>query len=375
MKILLLSPLPPPSGGIASWTFNLLEYSRQHPAGVEIYNQDTGLKYREILNDNVLYRIYYGLFEGMKIFRELKANIKVNKPDVIHLTSTPSLALIKDYFILRLARKNRIPLVIHWHFGTIPELFKINNWEKKLLSFIVRNCTHNILIDNQSFKSLAEAGFKNIEYIPNPISLKLEEKVKEYREINGKQRKFALTFVGHVIKEKGIFELVNACSTVNEIDELQIIGASYPSMKEELSEISGKKNNKEWLKFYGNIGNDEVLDIIHDSNILVLPSYTEGFPMVILEAMSMGCAVIATDVGAIPDMLGVRSDLPCGICVPVRNIDELRNAILSLVNDPTRTQMMGRYARDRVLSNYTSTSVMELYKSAWGKTILDKGNS
>jgi glycosyltransferase involved in cell wall biosynthesis len=369
VKILLLSPLPPPSGGIASWTFNLLEYSKKHLNGIEIYNQDTGLKYREILNDNVLYRIYYGLFEGFKIFRELKRNIKSNKPDIIHLTSTPSLALIKDYFILGIAKRNRIPLVLHWHFGSMPSIFQVNNWERKLISYIIRECSQNILIDSESYRTLAREGFANIAYIPNPVSLKLEDKIRAYTEIPVKPGKISLTFVGHVIREKGIYELVEACCLIPEIEELKIIGSFYPSVKEELEILSGKKSSNEWLKFYGNLGNDEVLEIIHNSNILILPSYTEGFPMVILEAMAMGCAVIATDVGAIPEMLAIVSDKPCGICVPPRNVGKLKEALINMISDLAGTHQMGRHGRDRVLLNYTFTQVMELFKFSWKKVL------
>src|SRR5690606_33278070 len=101
------------------------------------------------------------------------------------------------------------------------------------------------------------------------------------------------------------------------------------------------------------------------SSIFALPSYTEGFPNVILEAMSMGCAVIATNVGAIPEMLAISSDKPCGICVPVKNVEKLTEAITLLISNPQKVEMMGRNGSERVLKYYTFNSIIKQYMSVW----------
>ena len=67
--------------------------------------------------------------------------------------------------------------------------------------------------------------------------------------------------------------------------------------------------------------------------IFVLPSYTEGFPNVILESMACGCAIIATTVGAIPELIGEEDGRQNGVLIPPRNADALKKALNQLLND------------------------------------------
>jgi len=68
-------------------------------------------------------------------------------------------------------------------------------------------------------------------------------------------------------------------------------------------------------------------------------------------------------------MLATSSDKPCGICVPARDVEKLRDAILSLLEDPEKAQMMGNNGTERVLNYYTLDKVMEHYQSVWSNAI------
>ena len=108
-----------------------------------------------------------------------------------------------------------------------------------------------------------------------------------------------------------------------------------------------------------------MLNQLIDTSILVLPSYTEGFPNVIIEAMAMGCAVIATDVGAIPEMLNIDSNNPCGICIRPKKIDDLIEAFSYLSEDNGRIVAMGQNGIDRVLSSYSMSTISREYERIW----------
>jgi glycosyltransferase involved in cell wall biosynthesis len=365
MRVLLVSPKPPPTGGIASWTINLLDYMASNPHGIEVFHQDTSLKYRNIIRNSLITRMYYGFIESIRIIHELKVNIRKYSPEIIHLTSSSSLALIKDYFILRIARKNKIPVIIHWHFGRIPSLSRQGNWEWKFLGQIIQHCQTSIVIDNQSYHTLVKEGFKNVVNVPNPIGLDLEQKSRMILPLNGHRQQGRLLFVGHIIQSKGVFELVESCIQLPIIKELSLIGPVDPLVKQELEKLASKRDNGNWLKFHGTMDNNRVLEEMRNSAILVLPSYTEGFPLVVIEAMAMGSAVIATNVGAIPEILAISTDAPCGTCIPVKNIAELQDAIQALAQDASKTAVMGKNGIDRVLSNYTIEKVAEQYITVW----------
>lgn len=74
--------------------------------------------------------------------------------------------------------------------------------------------------------------------------------------------------------------------------------------------------------------------------VFVLPTYTEGFPNVVLESMACGCPIVATSVGAIPEML----DGGAGIVIEPRNVEQLRDAVAWVLENPERAAEMGAQA-------------------------------
>ncbi len=365
MKFLLISPISPPIGGIASWTENLLEYYNINKSDWDVFHQNSAIKYRNITNGNIWDRLYGGIKDSVQIIKKLKYNIKKCKPDIIHLTSSASLALLKDYILVRIAAQNNIPLVIHFRFGRIPFLAKRKNWEWWLITSVIRKCFKVIVIDQRSFDTLINAGFKNVVNIPNPISLELEKRALVQKEISRYRIKGQVLFVGHVSQNKGVFELVEACTSIPEIRDLVFVGPYEEKIKDELLNIAQKRGNNHWIKFKGSLTKKEVLSYLSNTSILTLPSYTEGFPNIILEAMAMCCPIIATNVGAIPQMLDCASENTCGLCINPKEVIELSNAISSFVSNEELALKMANNGLDRVLKNYTLSNIIPQYEQVW----------
>ena len=363
-KLLLVSPIPPPVGGIASWSINILSYYKPNFSDWDIIHQNTAIRHHSITNKGFIQRLIGGYKNSWKIINEFNRNIISIWPDVIHITSSGSFALIKDLFLIRIAKKKCIPVVIHFHFGRIPLIVKRNGLEWSLLKLVINNCKMVIVIDQQSYNSLKDAGIKNVVNIPNPISKELEVRAQKkiYKNLNSKIK---ILFVGHIIPKKGIYELLEACNLIPNIDELILIGPYENSIANELKNIAKKRDNGKWLTILGSLERSEILDYMADVTLLALPSYTEGFPNVIIEAMAMGCPIVATDVGAIPDMLGVNTVNNCGICVKPRKIDELRLSIQELINNKDYSKMIGKNGNIKVLNEYTLLKITKLYESVW----------
>jgi len=363
-KVLLVSPAPPPVGGIATWSLNILKYYTENKTKWQIFHQNTSSKNLDITNVSAWRRLYKGIKDSHKLLSEYRKKINTIKPDVIHISSSASFALLKDILLLRIAAKRKIPVITHFHFGRIPQLAVSKNWEWQLLCSVIRKSQMAIVIDDKSYQTLVSEGFKNIKNVPNPISVELEAKVRSQLDHQNSIRKGSVVFVGHVERNKGVFELVEACSILN-INELLIVGPYEIGIKNELVKLSRKRDNGSWLKFFGSLNERDVLNHLRNASMMVLPSYTEGFPIVITEAMSMGCPVIGTDVGAISEMLGIKSDHPCGICISPKKVEELSSALLTLMNDPEKAKEMGQNGINRVLENYTFTSLSSLYEQVW----------
>ena len=119
------------------------------------------------------------------------------------------------------------------------------------------------------------------------------------------------------------------------------------------------------MHFYGQVENDEVYHHILLSDIILLPSYYEGFPLVILESMALGKPVVASDVGAIAEMIDAQGALPCGVCVPPKDTAALQSALQRLLGQREKWEEMGQRGRKRVEAFYSAKSVMVQLEALW----------
>lgn len=364
LKILLVSPSPLPVGGIQSWTVNLLDYLK-HQDQLDYCYVDTTVKYKDILEMGFYKRINAGIRVTIDVIRAIKHTIRIHNPNVIHLTSSASLALLKDYFILRAAKKFKIPVIIHWRFGRIPELMIKKNWEWYLLTLVIRKSAFSVVIDNPSYKALLKAGFLNVDYVANPVSTELSIIANRQKNIKRNIVKGKIVFVGHIHSKKGVYELVKACTSSIKVKQLKLIGPVQDNVKADLQNIAQSRGESSWLEFTGVRSRNEVLSEIGSSELLVLPSYTEGFPNAILEAMAMACPVVATNVGAIPEMLNINGDFPAGICVPSKDSPALQESIEKLLLDKELAIRLGENGLNRVLNNFTLEKIFKEYQIIW----------
>ena len=370
MNILLVSPLPPPVGGIASWTVNILDYYKDCN-DFNLIHLNTAIKNRSITDLSLMSRMKSGVKDSSEILMSVNKNIRYHKPDIIHMTSSASFGLFRDFSILIISSFYKVPVITHFRFGRIPTLKISNNWEWKILMKVTSLSSAVIVLDKESREVLSDSGFKDIQVIPNPISKHVEECSQEVLNPFHSVTKptIQVIFVGHVTKNKGVIELVEACSLIEGIDEILLIGPCEPAMKDELLEKLSNSNLK--VIFTGVLEKNSVLAAMKRASVLVLPSYSEGFPNVVIEAMAMGCPIVATDVGAVSDMLDMYSDYPAGIIVKPRDVESLALAIIEILTDRIKTELYIKNALKKVKKNYTLNSVCMSYEKVW-KSIVYK---
>lgn len=361
MKILLASPYGGIPGGISRWTGHIVDYYNRHgksDCDLKIFPMQRSVFVN--INSSMLYRLRWAVKDYSKLISSFKKEITSNHYDILHLTSSASISLLKDFIMLRTARKRGIKTIIHFRFGRIPELIEKNNWEWKLLKIVVKLADKVIVIDKASYNTLINAGFNNVVLLPNPVAPAVLNIVAFNSSI--KREQGVVLFVGHVVKTKGIFELIEACKQIPNI-KLRIVGHIETETRLKIEEVS---NNAKWIEIVGEEPYDEVIKEMLRCDIFVLPTYTEGFPNVILESMACGCAIIASSVGAIPEMLeDDENGKKCGILVSPRDVMGLCGAVKSLLNNDAIKTEFRLNAKNRVNEKYNMLSIWRQLCRIW----------
>ncbi len=359
-NVLLISPSPNLAGGISRWTKHILHYydnNKSSNVNLELLSVD-----KIFIKDKFSFfnRLKRGVLLYTSLIFELKRRIKKKNYDAVHICSSSSISLIKDFLILKLTKKNKLKSILHFRFGRIPELSIQKNWEWNLLCKVVNLSTITVVIDQNSYDTLISCGFKNIQYIPNPISDKVLDIVEANKNICSISNE--IVFVGQIIPSKGIFELIDACKGIPNI-RLRMMGVSNDNIEKILKARAG--NDSSWLDIIGEIEYEEVIKKMMTAGVFVLPTYTEGFPNVILESMACGCPIIATNVGAIPEMLNGGPEDKSGIVIEPKNVNMLKKAILKMINDREFAKKCGYNAKKRVVELYSMNSVGSKWEQIW----------
>lgn len=332
MKVLLVSPLPPPVGGIASWT---VEYMDQMPklgcTPVLINSAVIGKRLKNVSKVDYLEEI----FRLRKLKSQIKQVLKQNDVSVIHFNaSCSSLGLVRDYLVLKSFFKH-YPVVYHCHCNL--ETNVNNGFAQRFFCKIAKRTACMLLLNQRSFL-FAKRYTNNVRLVPNFIN----QVYVEQPIVNETLKNIA--FVGRVSKAKGVFELLEAAKEMPHL-MFHIVGPDQVN-------LFGNVNLKN-VVFYGAKTHDKVIDLLKTMDALVLPSYSEGFPIVVMEAMACGLPVIATSVGSISDMIVDKG----GILIPVGDSNAIVQALLKINSQELRSNMAS-YNLKKVKQEYLSKKVL-----------------
>lgn len=177
-----------------------------------------------------------------------------------------------------------------------------------------------------------------------------------------------VVLVSRMLRDKGVIEFVEAAHRIkNQGVRAKFVLAGLPdetnpaSLKFEELDHWKSQGTVDWIGFC-----DRVSDLFSRSHIVVLPSYREGFPKVLIEAAACGRPVVTTNVPGCRDAV----TLDTGLLVPVKDSESLEAAILELIDNREKRQLMGQKARERAVRIFSIDSVvakhMDIYSEIGG---------
>jgi glycosyltransferase involved in cell wall biosynthesis len=354
--VLLVAPLPPPDyGGIANWSRIVRHALVESPSWSPRFI-DTFARYRKVTNQLILPRLIGGTFHAFKTLWSIYKSIKCLHPTIMHLCTSGGLATPRNILSLLIAKHFGVPSLIHYRMGSLPRVFEKKGIEWRLTKRAMNMADVIITLDHRSEICVREClPTKRVVVLPNMVEIDAIDAVRAISDPSEKKAEgFHVTFVGQILRTKGIVELVEACAIFADRGlHLDLVGPVSRSFHSKLTRRAAAINSADWLHFHGSKPHYEAVYIMAIADLIVLPSYSEGFPNVILEAMALGKPILASGVGAIPEMLDIGGEGECGVIVPPREVVPMATALERLMADPSLCLELGKKARRRVERLYS----------------------
>ena len=330
MNILLISPTSGGIGGIA-----------QHVDGLSQFLTGLGHHVDVISSGNTLTIPIKRLQNpSFMLSSFLKTKFKKNN-DIVH----------SHHLVGALAMKNtpgKKILSIHGIYSkNIDQLYgkTTSNMSKKYEKTALSFADVITVNSNEGYNYYTEMGF-NVVQIPNAIDLNIIPKKST------KQFENQMIFAGRLSKEKGVETLVKAATQLPDNYHLLIAGSG--PLERKVRDLASKKPNVHYL---GYKSKQDVLSLIHSSDLLIQPSLEEGMSSTLLEAMGCGTCILASNIEGISEIV---ENEKTGVLVEPNNSDELLNKILELLPEKEKRLMMVKEGL-QIVKQYDWKEVGKLY--------------
>lgn len=273
---------------------------------------------------------------------------------IVHVQGSVGASFWRKAIFIYIAKFFHKKVVWHMHAGRFAVFYQQHRYAVRK----VVNKSDVIIALSEYWKEYFKNEFpsKRVEIIKNVISApKAHKQQTSY---------FTLLFLGLLGKNKGIYDLLE-CIWDHKV-EFQGKLKLYIGGNGEIEHV--KQLIKEYgiadiVIFEGWVSGDKKIELLNKSDAYILPSYKEGLPISILEAMSYGMPIISTPVGGIPEIVSNGEN---GYLVEPGNKEDIYKAIISLLNDSDLRNRMGSVSLSRVgehLPEYVEKQLETLYDS------------
>ncbi|MEH1851695.1 MAG: glycosyltransferase family 4 protein [Nostoc sp.] len=349
LNIILLGPSLLQQGGISNYEKLFLEYAPSEANICHIITHEEG-------------HIAIKIMVFLKAIWKFVWLLLREEVDIVQLEISQRGSVLRQGIMIFLAWIFHKPIILHAHGSQFHVFYAdLPKWIQNLLSWLFCKCQRLIVL-SESWKTfyIENLGLKPEQVVVFYNPVKVPDEVPQ-RSVSNPVN---LLFLGRIGQRKGAFDLIKAFSLLPLEDQTRstLIMAGDGEVEQAVNLVK-TLNLENYIKMPGWIGSGERDILLTQADIFVLPSYNEGLPLSMLEAMAWELPVIVTPVGGIPEIITQSEN---GLIVSPGNIEELSNAIKSLIENDNLRLSLGAKARTSVfpldIKNHW-VSFMDLYHS------------
>ena len=347
-----------------------------------------GQELNDVIENEKCAHIIIPLTRKITILKDLKATynlyklIRKEKPDIVH-THTPKagiIGMLASYFA-------RVPIRLHTVAG-LP-LMEAIGFKRIILNFVEKvtcKCSTKVFPNSYGLKKIilkykftsekklkvigngSSNGIDTSFFDPELFSSKEKNKLKS--DLGIERNDFVFIFVGRLVTDKGINELVEVfnelCSDLKGI-KLLLVGPFEDELDPLQKKIKLLINNNENIISVGY--QNDVRPFFSISNCLVFPSYREGFPNVVMQAGAMKLPSIVSDINGCNEIIENGEN---GIIVPVKNTSALKKEMQRLFEDTSLFLKLKSNSRSLIVARYEQDLVWRAILDEYKKLLNEK---
>lgn len=338
IRIIMTGPMPPNVGGMTTVLSDLGESKLSDQVELVFFNTAKTTRQGRNFVEAVLSKLALWL----KWIKLLKTRPKT----IVHIHTCSGFTFFLDGVLVCLAKLCAVPVMLHVHGAKFdhfidrlsPMLFSLARW-------ICRRCEYIIVLSESWKTELSKRlGEQHFVVVENgvPTSLVYSRTAQNTSLVN-------ILFLGNLTERKGVLDLLAVMPEMDHAVLHLVGGEEQPGMIETVTQMLQDPKLKDKVKYHGVKYGQDKQRFLQDADIFVLPSYAEGLPISLLEAMAAGIPVIVSNVGGIPTVVTHERE---GFLLTAGNRQELSTALDKLINSPELRETMGQAARERCQTQF-----------------------
>jgi glycosyltransferase involved in cell wall biosynthesis len=283
--------------------------------------------------------------------------------DAIHINMAKNLAAVSGLLRPFLPATVTVKISGAWEFdGGLLDPKLRHRPAQRLYNWCVRRVDNIQCVSEYTRQTLRAAGYPEASLLMIPNAVDLTRFAPRPATARTPAGVVNVAYVGRIRPVKGVSVLIDAWPKVVQGNNARLVIAGDGAERAALAQSTRDNGVGDTVEFLGEVS--DVPGVLSRADIYVQPSFQEGLPNAVLEAMAMGLPIVATRVSGNEDVV---ADGDNGLLVPPGDPDALAAALRRLVADPALAAHMGRRSREIVESRFSLTAVMNQLRDAYRK--------
>lgn len=352
-KILLIGPFPPAVGGVTTSLHNIV-YSdlanrhrficfsnsrplKKHPLGSH--------RYRDFFQGGIV-RMFSGILVTLYHILSFPFVLRKVRPNIVQIHTSDYFVFWENSIYILISRLFRKKILVRMG-GVFDKFYQNSNPFARFLVRCILKVPDILIVQSEYWKSFigSLADPAKIRVVNNFLDVRAFPELSPRPEAESKR---ILFICGTEAMRKGLDVVLESVRYLSH-DGIGTSRFVFVASNDQIQQRVKDLQVQPYIEFRGLLSKEEMLEEYRKADLFLLPSFGEGFPNSLLEAMASGLPIIATRVGAVPEVIEDRVN---GLLIDAGDPGALTRAIKQVLHDPELRQRLGERGKEKVTTHY-----------------------